>query len=41
MVYDVDPMSLGIIPKVSTVASPFAAREMAQAITHRPRADID
>ena len=31
MVYDVDPMSLGIIPKVSTVASPFAAREMAQA----------
>lgn len=31
MVYDVDPMSLGIIPKVATVASPFAAREMAQA----------
>jgi len=31
MTYDVDPMSLGIIPKVSTVASPFAAREMAQA----------
>jgi 8-oxo-dGTP pyrophosphatase MutT (NUDIX family) len=31
MVYDVDPMSLGIIPKVSTVASPFAAKEMAQA----------
>lgn len=31
MVFDVDPMSLGIIPKVSTVASPFAAREMAQA----------
>lgn len=31
MVFDIDPMSLGIIPKVSTVASPFAAREMAQA----------
>lgn len=31
MVFDVDPMSLGLIPKVSTVASPFAAREMSQA----------
>ncbi len=31
MVYDVDPMSLGIIPQVSTVVSPFAAKEMAQA----------
>ena len=28
--FDVNPMELGIIPKVSTVASPFAAREMAQ-----------
>src|SRR6185312_485259 len=25
------PMELGILPKISTVASPFAAREMAQA----------
>lgn len=31
MVFDVDPMSLGIVPKVSTAVSPFAAREMAQA----------
>jgi 8-oxo-dGTP pyrophosphatase MutT (NUDIX family)/2'-5' RNA ligase len=31
MVYDVDPMSLGIIPNVSTTVSPFAAKEMAQA----------
>ena len=31
MVYDVDPMSLGIIPQVSTAVSPFAAKEMAQA----------
>ena len=31
MMYGVSPMDLGILPKVSTVASPFAAREMAQA----------
>ena len=31
MMYGVNPMDLGILPKVSTVASPFAAREMAQA----------
>jgi 8-oxo-dGTP pyrophosphatase MutT (NUDIX family)/2'-5' RNA ligase len=31
MVFDVDPMSLGIIPQVSTTVSPFAAKEMAQA----------
>lgn len=31
MAFDVNPMDLGILPKVSTVASPFAAREMAQA----------
>jgi hypothetical protein len=31
MVFGVNPMDLGILPKVSTVASPFAAREMAQA----------
>jgi 8-oxo-dGTP pyrophosphatase MutT (NUDIX family) len=31
MVYDVDPMSLGIVPKVATSVSPFAAKEMAQA----------
>ncbi len=31
MAYDVDPMSLGIIPKVATSVSPFAAKEMAQA----------
>ena len=31
MVFDVDPMSLGIIPQVSTAVSPFAAKEMAQA----------
>ena len=31
MMYGVSPMDIGIIPKVSTVASPFAAREMAQA----------
>lgn len=31
MAFDVNPMDLGIIPKVSSVASPFAAREMAQA----------
>ena len=30
MCYDVDPMSLGIIPNVSTTVSPFAAKEMAQ-----------
>jgi alkyldihydroxyacetonephosphate synthase len=27
----INPMEIGILPKVSTVASPFAAREMAQA----------
>ncbi len=31
MIFGVNPMDLGILPKVSTVASPFAAREMAQA----------
>lgn len=31
MAFDVNPMELGILPRVSTVASPFAAREMAQA----------
>jgi SPP1 gp7 family putative phage head morphogenesis protein len=31
MVCDINPMELGVLPKVSTVASPFAAREMAQA----------
>ena len=31
MMYGVSPMDVGILPKVSTVASPFAAREMAQA----------
>lgn len=31
MVCDINPMELGMLPKVSTVASPFAAREMAQA----------
>lgn len=31
MVFDVDPMSLGIIPNVATSVSPFAAKEMAQA----------
>jgi 8-oxo-dGTP pyrophosphatase MutT (NUDIX family) len=31
MVCDITPIELGIIPQVSTVASPFAAREMAQA----------
>jgi 2'-5' RNA ligase len=31
MMYGVSPMDLGILPKVSTVASPFAAREMSQA----------
>ena len=31
MVCDISPMELGILPKISTVASPFAAREMAQA----------
>jgi Phage portal protein len=30
MAFDVNPMELGIVPRVSTVASPFAAREMAQ-----------
>jgi SPP1 gp7 family putative phage head morphogenesis protein len=30
MAFDISPMELGIIPQVSTVASPFAAREMAQ-----------
>ena len=30
MVFDVDPMSLGIIPAVSTAVSPFAAKEMAE-----------
>jgi 8-oxo-dGTP pyrophosphatase MutT (NUDIX family) len=29
MVFDVDPMALGIIPNVSTTVSPFAAKEMA------------
>lgn len=31
MVASVNPMELGVLPKVSTVASPFAARELAQA----------
>ena len=31
MVCGINPMEIGILPKVSTVASPFAAREMAQA----------
>lgn len=31
MAFDVKPMELGILPQVSTVASPFAAREAAQA----------
>ena len=31
MTCDISPMELGILPKISTVASPFAAREMAQA----------
>jgi SPP1 gp7 family putative phage head morphogenesis protein len=31
MAFDVNPMELGLLPRVSTVASPFAAREMAQA----------
>ena len=31
MVFDVDPMALGIIPNVSTTVSPFAAKEMAAA----------
>lgn len=31
MCYDINPMDLGILPKVSTAASPFAAREVAQA----------
>ena len=31
MVFDVDPMSLGMVPNVSTTVSPFAAKEMAQA----------
>ena len=31
MVCDISPMEIGLIPKVSTAASPFAAREMAQA----------
>jgi 8-oxo-dGTP pyrophosphatase MutT (NUDIX family) len=31
MVFDVDPMSLGIVPQVSTAVSPYAAKEMAQA----------
>lgn len=31
MVFDVDPMSLGMVPNVSSTVSPFAAREMAQA----------
>ena len=30
MVFDVDPMRLGIIPQVSTAVSPFAAKEMAE-----------
>jgi 2'-5' RNA ligase len=30
MTFGVSPMDVGILPKVSTVASPFAAREMAQ-----------
>lgn len=31
MLLGVSPMEVGILPKISTVASPFAAREMAQA----------
>jgi len=31
MVFDVDPISLGLVPNVSSTVSPFAAREMAQA----------
>ena len=31
MVANINPMEVGILPKISTVASPFAAREMAQA----------
>ena len=31
MAFDVNPMEIGLLPRVSTVASPFAAREMAQA----------
>jgi 8-oxo-dGTP pyrophosphatase MutT (NUDIX family) len=31
MNFDINPMDLGIVPKVSTAVSPFAAREMAQA----------
>ena len=31
MVCDIAPTEIGVIPQVSTVASPFAAREMAQA----------
>lgn len=30
MAFDVNPMELGIMPQVSSVTSPFAAREMAQ-----------
>ncbi len=30
MAFDVNPMEIGLLPRVSTVASPFAAREMAQ-----------
>ncbi len=29
MLFDVDPMSLGMVPNVSTTVSPFAAKEMA------------
>ena len=31
MLFDVDPMSLGMVPNVSTTVSPFAAKEMAAA----------
>lgn len=31
MVLGINPMEVGILPKISTTASPFAAREMAQA----------
>jgi len=31
MAFDINPMEIGLLPRVSTVASPFAAREMAQA----------
>lgn len=31
MAFDVQPLEIGIVPRVSAVASPFASREMAQA----------